>query len=79
MRYVPATGLTFSIVDLSVAPPGGPRRRQTERVETLRQQVEQQAGQVETLRQQVEHFAEQMTLLAADYTTLAATLRARWN
>ena len=69
------------------------QQRQTEQVATLRQRGEQQAAQVEalqqrveqqaaeskTLRQLVEHFAGQVTRLAADYRTLAATLRTRWN
>ena len=55
------------------------QQRQTAQVETLRQQGEQQAVQVEALQQQVEQLAGQMTRLAADYRTLAATLRGRWN
>ena len=46
-------------------------------LQTLRQRGEQQAAQVEALRQQVEQLAGRMTHLAADYTTPAATLRAR--
>ena len=48
------------------------QQRQTERVEALEQRIE-------VCRQQVEHFAGQVTRLTADYRTLAATLRGRWN
>ena len=47
-------------------------------VEALQQRVEQQTAQSETLRKQVERLDGQMTRLAADYRTLAATLRGRW-
>ena len=38
-----------------------------------------QSEQVEALQQQVEQLSEQMTCLAADYRMIAATLRGRWR
>ena len=55
------------------------RRRHTEQVEALQQRVEQQAAQSETLRRQIEQLSGHVTGLDADYRTIAATLRARWN
>ena len=55
------------------------RRRHTEQVEALQQRVEQQAAQSETLRRQIEQLSGHVTGLDADYKTIAATLRARWN
>ena len=37
------------------------------------------AEQVEALQRQVERLDEQVTRLAADYGTIAATLRGRWT
>ena len=54
------------------------QRRHTEQVEALQQCVEQQAAQSETLRRRIERLSGQVTRLAADYKTLAATLRERW-
>ena len=45
----------------------------------MQQRVEQQAAQSETVRQRVEQLSGHVTGLDADYRTLAATLRARWN
>ena len=39
----------------------------------------QHAAQIATLRRQVEHFAGHVTRLAANYKTLAETLRGRWR
>ena len=47
--------------------------------EQYAQEQQRQTGQVETLRRQVEQLAEHVMCLEADYRTLAATLRARWN
>ena len=55
------------------------QQQHSEQVKALQQRVEQQAAESKTLRQLVEHFAGQVTRLAADYRTLAATLRGRWN
>ena len=55
------------------------QRRHTEQVEALQQRVEQQAAQSETLRRQIEQLTGHVTGLDADYKTIAATLRARWN
>ncbi len=51
-------------------------RRLSEQYETEQQR---HSEQVATLQQQIERLGGQVTHLAVDYTTLAATLRARWN
>ena len=55
------------------------QQRHSEQLEALQQRVEQQAAQNETLRQRIERLSGQVTCLDADYRTLAATLRMRWN
>ena len=62
------------------------QRRHTEQVEALQQRVDQQTAQSETLQQrvetsrrQIEQLAGQVTHLAADYKTIAATLREWWS
>ena len=55
------------------------QQRHSGQVEALQQRVERQTAQSETLREQVERLSGQMTRLAADYRTIAATLRGRWS
>ena len=55
------------------------QRRHTEQVEALQLRVGQQAAQSETLRRRIEQLSGHVTGLDADYKTIAATLRARWN
>ena len=70
--------LTKALETLS-AQYGMEQRRHSGQVEALRQRVERQAAQSEALQEQAERLTGQMTRLAADYRTLAATLRARWK
>ena len=55
------------------------QHRHSEQVAAFHQRVERQAAQSKTLRQRVEQLSGPVTCLGADYRTLAATLRARWN
>ena len=55
------------------------QQRHTAQVEALQQRDELQAAESKTLRQRVEQLSGQVTGLGADYRTLAATLRTRWN
>ncbi len=62
------------------------RRRQSEQVEALQQQVEALRRQVErlsaendTLRRQIERLDGQVTRLADCYGTFGAGLRGRWR
>ena len=54
------------------------RRRHSEQVEALRQQIERQTAQSETLRRHVERLDGQMTRLAEYYRPLDATSRGSW-
>ena len=61
------------------------RRRQSEQVEALQQQVEalgrqveRQAEQSEALQRQVERLSGQVTRLTEHYGTLVGTSRGRW-
>ena len=55
------------------------QRQQSEQVEALQQRVARQTAESETLRQRIEQLSGQLRCLVADFRTLAATLRGRWN
>ena len=55
------------------------KQRHSEQVEALQRRFAQQAAQSENLRQRIERLSGQVTCLNADYRTLAATLRTRWE
>ena len=55
------------------------QRQQSEQVEALQQRVERQTAESETLRQRIAQLSGQLRCLVADFRTLAATLRGRWN
>ena len=70
--------LTRALRELS-AQFGSEQQRHSEQVEALQQRVERQTAESETLRQRIEQLSGQLGCLAADFRTLAATLRGRWS
>ena len=70
--------LTAALETLS-AQLGTEQRRHFEQVEASQQRVERQTAESETLRLRIEQLSGQLRCLAADFRTLAATLRGRWS